>query len=655
MEEQQGVSRRARILRFGAYELDTRTGELYHRGVRTHVQDMPLRVLGLLLERPGELVRHEEFYSRLWPRDELGILEDNLYTAVGKLRQAFQDSARRPRFIETVPKKGYRFIAPVVPVAEPGVADASKAEVAVVDSSSTPAPTAYSRRFHVRPWMAGLSVAVLAGVALGIFLLASEPQPNVPTEAEGGSVAVLPFVNIGGDPGDEYFSDGLTEELIATLSRIGGLRVPARTSSFAFKGKDADIREIGAALGVSAVLEGSVRTEENRIRVTAQLIDVNTGFHYWTEMYDRDLADVFAIQEDLAVRIAEALHRELTSTERGRLTGQPTESLDAYNAYLKGLYFWNQRTGGGLTKAAEYFEAAIAADSGFARAHAGLASVFAPAAELGYVEPSEAKRRMGEAAQRALALDAELPEAHTVQAAYLHVHQWDWAGAERAYLRAIALNPDYAVARQWYAYMLQSLGRFDEAAGQLEIALTLDPLSPLMHSSLASAFRLAGRYDRASAHYRDALELNPDFWMMHEGLGLIHEARGGLELAAEAFEQAAAHAGPTPRPRANLARVFALSGQTAEARRILEQLRRQASDSGNYYPTVATIFEALDEPDGAFDWLEKSYAQRHPHLQRLAVEMGYDRLRLDPRFQDMLQRIGLPDVLIQQGAERTGS
>lgn len=462
--------------------------------------------------------------------------------------------------------------------------------------------------------------------------------------SEKSTIAVLPFLDLSpGEEGGQHFGDGLAEELITTLGQLEDLRVVARTSAFAFRGEERDVREIGEALGTTALVEGSVRIEDGRLRVAAQLVNTEDGVQIWSESYDRELTDVFEVQKDLALRIAEALQTRLSPAERRRLSRQPTASPEAYNDYLRGRHFWNRRSGEGLDRALDYFERALDAAPDFARAHAGLASVFAPAGELGYLPPDRARERMRGAMERALELDEHLAEAHTARGGYLYLYEWNWDDAARAYQRAIELDPDYGTARLWYAYLLDALGRLEEAIELGETALERDPLAPVMSNGLAGSHRLAGDFGPALDHYEHALELDPGFWLVHENVGKLHEQRGDPEAAEGALRRAVEHAGPTPRPRAGLARVLAVSGDTAEAREIVEEIREQASEEDNHFPEVATALEALGDTDAAFAWLGRSYEQRHPRLQHLGVDPAFDRLRDDPRFRDLLGRIGLPE------------
>jgi serine/threonine-protein kinase len=528
----------------------------------------------------------------------------------------------------------------------------------------TPSPSLPAERQRNSPrdvWRrAGLVALAAAAILLLLFganvgglrdtLLRRDGQAPLAGADGVRSIAVLPFDNVGGDPDDEYFSDGLSDELITALSQLRSVRVAARTSAFQFKGQARDIREIARALNVATVLVGSVRKREDRVRVTAQLIDASSGLDLWSEAYDeRALADIFDIQADLALRIARALEANLSPADRERIARRPTENLEAYTLYLKGRYAWDRR-GEGLFTAIEYFNQAIALDSQFARAYAGVASAYGPLGVLGYIHPREGRDRMREAARRAAQLGDELAEVHTVLAAYSQIYEWDWETAEREYLRAIDIDPDYPTAHAWYATLLARIGRSEEAAAERRRASELDPLAPPL--ALPNALMVARRYDLAETALRELLQLHPDFVMAHQNLGEVLAAAGKTEEAIVALERAVALAGPTPEPRAQLANVLALAGREAEAKKIVDSLRTETASSGNYHPSVAIAFIALGDADAAIDWLEESYQQRHPAL---ACHSGPRRWcsgginpdrefaglpRDDPRIDDLLERIG---------------
>jgi serine/threonine-protein kinase len=454
------------------------------------------------------------------------------------------------------------------------------------------------------------------------------------------SVAVLPFQNVGG-PDEEYFSDGLTDELIVALSHLRSLRVAARTSAFAFKGQARDVREIARALSVATVLVGSVRKTENRVRVTAQLIDASNGLDIWSETYEeRNLADIFDIQADVALRIARALEANLSLSDSVRISRKPTENVEAYTLYLKGRYFWGRR-GERLTTAIEYFVRAIAVDPQYARAYAGLAGVFGPMGIQGYIQPQAGRDSMRRPALKAVELDDSLAEAHTALGAYYHVYEWNWEAAEREYRRAIELDPNFPTAHLWYGFFLESMGRFDEAIAERKRARDLDPLAPSAYSGLGTALLLSGRVDSAKAVYREGIKLDPDYWQTHEGLGVLLETAGQLDEARESFQRAAAIAGRTQRPRADLARIDARTKRNREAAQLLDELRREATASGIYDPRVASALFVSGNHNGAYEWLEEAYRQRHPGLTLLKTDLAYQAMRRDTRFQEILRRVGL--------------
>lgn len=462
--------------------------------------------------------------------------------------------------------------------------------------------------------------------------------------AEQGSIAVLPFVNMSGNEADEYFSDGMTEELINALTAVGGLRVAARTSSFAFKGKEADVREIGQSLNVQTILEGSVRKARNRLRITAQLVNVADGYHLWSETYDREMEDVFAVQEEISRAIVSALKVKLAAAEE-RPVATRTGHLEAYDLYLKGRYFWNKRTEEGLKTAIEYFERAIALDRSYAPPYAGLAdSYIVLSIGHGFLSPEEGMPRGKEAAMKALELDEALAEAH---ASLAHVKTWyerDWAGAEREYKRAIELDPNYATAHHWYSLLLVGMGRFEEGFAEIRRAHELEPYSLIIATTVGRRVHFGRRYDEAIAAYRSALELDPNFAIAHKWLGIAYAQQGSFADALEELRKATELEPKNTVIRAALAYGYALSGSGAEARKILEGLK-----AGRRYVSpyrVAIVYAALGETDQAFEWLEKGYRERDGWLLNLNVDPALDPLRSDPRFARLVKRMGLPPYRI---------
>jgi len=510
---------------------------------------------------------------------------------------------------------------------------------AAVSAGTLPAP----RR------IAGVALAVVAALALLVVLNVGGVRERLTGRAGGAaplddrprSVAVLPFDNIGA-PDEEYFSDGLTEELIAALSQLRSLRVAARTSAFAFKGQARDIREIARALSVASVLVGSVRKTANRVRVTAQLVDASTGLDIWSETYEeRNLSDIFDIQADIATKIAGALEASLGASERARLARKPTENLEAYTLYLKGLYFWNRR-GERLTTAIDYFNRAIAVDSQYASAYAGIANTFTPLGIHGHMHPDSARERVRRAALRAIALDSGLAEGHTALAAYYHLYEWDWATAEHEYKRAIELDASFMTAHLWYGYFLEGMSRFAEAIAERSRARELDPLAATAIAGVGSAITMAhGDYERAKSLYREAIELDPSFWQAYDSFGTLLEVTGDLEGARRMFEGAVERAGHTQRAKAGLARVLARAHKTTEAQKLLAELRADAVATGIRHPSVAAALYVAGDSAGGIEWLEAAYRQRHPELARINADRAYDSMRQDRRFQNLVRRVGL--------------
>ncbi len=501
--------------------------------------------------------------------------------------------------------------------------------------------------------IAGTPAVVLGAFALGLWLndRAGVQRSNVATDGTVGSggavslpktIAVLPFANLSRDAQDDDFSDGLAEELIGALSRVRTLRVAARTSAFAFKDQTRDIREIGNALNVGAIVEGSVRRTGSRIRVEARLIGVEDGLHLWSDAYDRELTDIFEIQRDLALNIARALRAELTAADVNRLGRRPTANADAFALYLKGRHFWYQRTPAGYQRAIEYFERAIAADPQFAEPHAGLGAIYALQAMAGAANAPEMRDRARSAVERALSLADDLAEAHAVHGLYLHAFAWDIDAAERELVRAVELDPGYATARVYLGNLLAATGRLDEAIAHKLRAVEVDPLAPSQSESLAFTLLRAGRPDEALKHVGNALELDSTYWRAHAVLGLYHELSGRFDDAIDTYRRANALAGATiHRTRADIARALALGGRRQEARRLIPEIEAEAATTGIIEPAVATALAAVGDLEAAFAWLERSYEQRHPHLPFITGDARFAALFDEARFTDLMRRVGM--------------
>jgi TolB-like protein/DNA-binding winged helix-turn-helix (wHTH) protein/Tfp pilus assembly protein PilF len=637
-------------LRFGVFLADLRAGELYKRGARLRLPGQPFQVLALLLERQGDVVTREELRQRLWPKDVFVDFDQSLNKAVNRIREALGDSADSPRFVETLPRRGYRFLAPVErvePGSEPAHPDAPAPLPDQEVVATTPAPPRVEAR---RARTAALALLAAAAALTGALYLAARAGREPVAPAPGGKLmlAVLPFDNLSGDPEHEYFADGMTEEMIAQLGRLRPERlgVIARTSAMQYKHTHKAVDQIARELAVGYLVEGSVRRDAGRVRITVQLIQAADQTHLWADSYERDVADVLAIQTDVARRVASSLALELLPDRREALARLESQSSAAHDACLQGRYHWNKRTEAGLRKSLESFQQAIAIDPFYAPGYAGLADAYNVLADYALIAPKEAGPRAQAAASKALALDPTLAEAHAALAYSRWNFEWDWTGAEREFQRALALDPGYAVAHQWYGTYLGQLGRFDEALDQMRLARQLDPVSRIIGTNLGALHYFARRYDEAIRICRQTLELDAEFPVALWLLGRAHEARGELPQALSAFERAIA-ASDSPTYVAARARVLALSGDAAQARSLLETLHRLSERRYVSAFDLALVHGALGETQASLDWLERAYASRSNALADLKVDPRLDPLRSEPRFQALVRRVGIPSPAIQ--------
>jgi TolB-like protein/DNA-binding winged helix-turn-helix (wHTH) protein/Flp pilus assembly protein TadD len=628
----------ARRFRFGVFEADVRTGELTKRGQRLRLQQQPFQLLAMLLERPGELVTREELIKRLWPQTIVDF-DHGLNKAVGKIREALGDSAENPRFIETVARRGYRFLADVTVVrdGQPQTAADASAPRGIAGLVSLAAAGASTRR-PTRVWgLLGVGLALLLATAVAwSFYPGSRSSPTI------RSLAVLPLENLSGDPAQDYFAEGMTDELITRLAQISALRVISRTSVMTYKSVRKSLPEIARELNVDAVVEGSVQLSGERVRITAQLIQVPADTHMWAQSYDEDLQDTLALQGKVARDISEQIRVTLNGQEQAALVKPKTVNREAYDAYLKGRYFWNKRTGDGLKKAIEYFGHAIEIDPTYAEAYSGLADSYALSGdwEYGVLSPLDAFPQAKAAATKALALDNSLGEAHTSLAFALDLYAWDWDSAEKEYNLAIKLDPGYATAHHWHAWHLMVMGRNGEGIAELRKAASLDPLSLIISADIADALCIAHLYDESAQQSRKTLELDPSFAVAHYELGQALEQKHMHGDAIAEFQKAIELSGHSGAFDSNLAYVYAVSGQKEEAIRILKDLEAREDQNPSADANVALIYVGLGDQDKAMSWLNKAYEARfNPSV---LLRPAFDTLRSDARFQELLRRIGLP-------------
>ena len=628
-------------LGFGVFEVDLRAGQLTKRGRRLRLQEQPFQVLAILLEKPGELVTREELRSRLWPSTIVDF-DHGLNKAISKIREALGDSAEGPRFVETVARRGYRFLADVA-VIEP---TAGQREAALNNLARPGNPpcidltvvgTSLKRPIHRYVWaLLGICLAIVLAVSLsGIFYFRNNFAPKI------RSLAVLPLENLSGDASQDYFADGMTEELIAQLGQISALRVISRTSVMTYKGIRKPLAQIAAELNIDAVVEGSVLRSGERVRITAQLIQVPADKHMWAQSYEGDIGDALALQSKVARTVAEQIRVTLSRQERAALERSKAMNPEAFQAYLAGRYFWNKRTKDGLKKAIDYFNQAIEKDPNYAEAYTGLADAYALSGdwEYGILSPEVAFPKAKEAASKALALDGSLAEAHTSLAFVLDLYDWNWESAEQEYKRAIALNPGYATAHHWYAWHLIVMGRNSDALAESRIAESLDPLSPIISADLADALSVAHLYDESVQQSRKTLELHPYFAVAHYQLGQALAQKQMYNEAISEHRRAIELSGGNTAFDSNLAYAYAISGRTEEAIKIIKELEGREGRPSSTDPHLALIYVGLGDHDQAMIWLNKAYQARfNPSI---LTRPAFDPLRSDARFLDLLRRIGL--------------
>jgi TolB-like protein/DNA-binding winged helix-turn-helix (wHTH) protein/Tfp pilus assembly protein PilF len=631
------------VVRFGTFEVSFQSGELHRAGMKIRVQQQPMRLLEILLERPGEIITREELRSRVWPHQDFGDFDQAVNIAIGKLRNALGDSAENPRYIETLPKRGYRFIAEVSVVDVEGI---KRPESTAADLRSeeferqfqdTGLSTAPKRRWwsSSRVIVALVLVSILSILAVSLF----RSRSHTPTAIR--SLAVLPLDNLSGDTSQDYFADGMTDELITDLAQIGALRVISRTSVMAYKGVRKPLPEIARELNVDAVVEGTVLRSGEQVRITAQLIQARADRHLWADSYEGNLRDTLALQKQVARSIAQQIQVKVTPQEQAALKYVKAIDPGAYEAYLRGRYFWNKRTADGLKKAIEYFNQAIAIDPRYAAAYSGLADTYALLGDWQYavMTPKEAMPRAKAAALKAVELDDSLGEAHASLAFCLDGYEWNFEAADREFRRALELSPGYATGHHWYSWHLALLGRNIEAIDEMRRALDLDPLSLIINADLAELLLIAGFPDESIKQSRKTIEIDPDFALVHHQLGQAYLQKHMFGAATVELQKAMQLSGGSPTCAANLARAYAASGKRVEAVGLLNDLTKRSTPGYPHASEIAMIYAALGDKDQAMTWLEKAFEDRsNPGV---LLRPGFDSLRSDSRFQDLVRRVGL--------------
>lgn len=631
-------------LRFGIFELDLRAAELRKQGVRVRLQEQPFQVLAMLLEHPGEVVTREELQKKLWPSDTFVDFDHGLNKAINKLREALGDSATSPRFVETVARRGYRFLAEVkaadasstssTEVARPLDLAAESREHAEL-SNKPPAPK------HLLPPIAW-KLSVLVVILLATSLVAWRLHFWNRTSPAIRSIAVLPFDSLSSDASQDYFADGMTDELISDLGQISALRVISRTSMMAYKHARKPLPQIARELNVDAIVEGTVLRAENQVRITVQLIEASDDKHLWSQSYQGELRDTLTLQNQVARAVAEQIRINLNPQEQAALKNAKVVNPEAYVSYLKGRYFWNKRTGESLKVALAYFNEATEADPKYAQAYSGLADTYALLGDWQYavMTPKEAFPKAKAAALKALELNSALGEAHNSLAFCLDGFDWDFESAGKEFRRAIELNPGYATAHHWYAWHLALVNRFDEAIAEMRKAENLDPLSLIINADLAELLALAHSYDESIQQSRKTIEMDPNFALAHNHLGEAYLEKHMNDEAVAELQKAVQLSGGSPTCMANLARAYIASGKPTEAAKVLDDVKKRSNPGYSHASEIAVIYAALGDTSQAITWLQTGYEERfNPGV---LLRPGFDPLRADPRFVDIGRRVGLP-------------
>jgi TolB-like protein/DNA-binding winged helix-turn-helix (wHTH) protein len=626
---------------FGVFEVDLRVGELRKQGVKIKLQDQPFQVLQILLEKPGEVVNRDDLQKRIWPSDTFVDFDHGIANAIKRLREALGDSADSPQFIETLPRKGYRFIAPVHE-------NGHGRPLSVPVPGSKAAASRPSREW--RAWHLALILGLIFSfLAVGIWIGSRFPQlaehlgfgHSAPAIR---SVAVLPLKNLSDDRSQDYFSYGMTDELISALSQVSALKVISHTSARRYENTNKTLPQIAEELGADGVVEGTVQRVGDRVRVSVQLINASQDAHLWAQNYERDVRDVFGLESEVAQAIAQEVRAQLTPREQNRLARTRQVNLEAVEAYLQAQYHWehagreNFKRGMESTVqeerklAADLYQRALAADPGFAPAYVGLAYTYSPVFSTRRDVPKTLA-----ALEKAIELDPQLAEAHLALGDANMVYQWDWAGAEREYKRAIELNGNLPPAHDSYAFFLDAMGRMDEGMAEHQKAEQLEP--GLDHMS--GAFFNRHNFERAIAFEKTGEQVDPDWFGHHWFLGVFYERLGKEKEAADEFERVMV-ALNDEETALRFRKEYEKHGLRPAMHLYADHLEPMANH--DYIPPFAMIYlyAAAGDKEHAFRWLEKGVQEHGDEMVNLKVSPYFDAIRSDPRFSGYVRRVGLP-------------
>ena len=654
--------------RFGDFVLDVAAYDLRRHGHRVRLERQPMDLLLLLIDRRGQLVSRSQIVDALWDEGVFVDVENGVNTAIRKLRQALRDSPDAPTFIETVPGKGYRFIAtvevlpdvapslppaaapaPSVPVNEETLA--AKAETAATGrAAAVPAPglgeRGAPRRANVRVVLGALAMAALAGTLLWQWMRPAQSGTRV-------TIAVLPFENLNRDAETDYLASGLTEDTIVSLGRIDPERVSVigRTSMIAYRGTTKSLAEIGRELGTDYLVESSLRAESSHLRITARLIRVRDQVQIWSDSFDSNTSSILGLQQEISAAIAEQVRTRLSPERQRALARRHTQNADAYDFFLRGRHFLSERTPEAMQRAIDAFQQATVADPTYSLGWANLAMAYGTSPINSDVDPRRMFPHARDAAVRAVAANPDVAEAQHAVGQVNWAFEWDWPAAEAAFRRAIELDPSYSLVHLILAHLLSQTGRHAEAELFMRRARELDPLNPLSYALSSQVAFQARHHDSALQHANRAIALDQEFWIGHQMRGQALAELGDVDRALKALATASRLSGQNSKPISLTGYILGRSGRTAEARDLLGAL--EMASRQRYVPpyALALVHAGLGDEDAVFEWLDRAYAARDVHLMFLTVDVKWDRYRSDPRFGHLLARCGFPPIGTRVGKE----
>lgn len=657
------ASQAKQLYEFEQFRLDPQERLLLRDGEPVPLTPKAFDTLLALVENSGRLLEKEELMRRLWP--DSFVEEGSLAQNVSLLRRALGERSEGQKFIETVPRRGYRFLASVRGVQhdadslvrepsrasnasegkqEPDISE-SYVESGQAGAQKAPEPDRQAKWIlKQKPQRAVLIVSLALALVVAAFLVSSLfKKPGQSAGPAIKSIAVLPFKSFGADNADEYLGVGIAETLTTRLSSLQLLTVRPSSAVLKYADSQKETVDAGQELKVDSVLEGSIQRLGERLRVTVRLVSVSNVSLLWADHFDENFTDIFRVEDSISTKVAAALALKLSGEEQKRLIKRYTDNAEAYQHYLKGRFFWNKRTGEGFKLGIEQFKQAVEKDPGYALAYAGLADSYTGLTFYNFAAPNETMPKAKEAAMNALAIDSTLAEAHASLAHVKVNYDWDWAEAEKEFRLSLELKPDYATAHQWYAiHYLTPTGQLEEAIQEMKRALDLEPTSLVMNTFLGATLYFAGRYDDAIQQCRRTIEMDSNFAVAHWHLGLALEQKGMFDDAIAELQRAITISGSSPLMIAALGHACAKAGKRNEATRILDELQKLSAVRYVSSYELAAIYVALGEREQAFQWLERSYKERSFHLVNVKVRPEFAPLQPDPRFQDLVRRIGLP-------------